>query len=516
MPIEEVIGSSGVFGGIPTTGALSGEHSPAALPRGFNAVAQMDLRLLQAQLRRSLQASGLETLRAQIPFVLGSLPSLTASAIEPHAAHHDTFALAEMAVEVRLLDPVLQTLDAAPAHADAAVAADVSGDRHIVEIGWTVELNVLRTERELVVSTDVPTPGRTRHAELGGFAVSANPDPDRPVPLDPNTTRTRVAQGKIRTRSSARTASRPELLQAWLELDTARTAIVLGQAEPALLALLESVTGQEMIGTALSRLTSAPATQLSPRIAVAGGLSAHHSAELGWSAMTVRHTVHSRPAGGEVLSLAFTFGEDAGGALSELQPFLGRRNFAYYISRETLAPILAMRWRLRPSARDFVGNLPVDMPLHAGTEQVGEGLVRLHVRLGDEISFVRLTAIEGQYGDVLQLACNEDLHLLAAWYANGSPVSDLGELGKPITLPFVVSIAPFSPAPTDTDTQTPFRDFLLEVLEPLALPMIERFPIYKVDGFLSEALGACVGRWSMPPRTREVAEDLLDRPMVER
>ena len=66
--------------------------------------------------------------------------------------------------------------------------------------------------------------------------------------------------------------------------------------------------------------------------------------------------------GREVLSLAFTFGADAGGAMSELQPFIGARNFAFHVGRDVLSAVVRARWTLRPADHEFVGDGEIEMP----------------------------------------------------------------------------------------------------------------------------------------------------------
>jgi hypothetical protein len=304
--------------------------------------------------------------------------------------------------------------------------------------------------------------------------------------------------GSAVTRFPTSLVSRPELLQAWLELDVARTdTSVTAEAVP-LAALLATPRGEDMLRTALAVLVTRGGLRLSPRIALAGSLAPQQIAALGLPAVRVAHAVGRRLDGSEVLSLCFSFGEDAGGSLASLQPFLGASNFAFFVSLATAAPVVRTRWRLDRAGRTFVGDVPIEMPLRAGSEETGEGLVRLRVQLGHTLTEVGLMALESEQGDVLRLACDEEVQILRAWFADGSEVEDLGELGDPATLPLVVNVAPFAAPVPGEQRDTTFRVFLRQVLEPLARPLVEPFAIRRVSGFSSEALGAVVTRWSLP------------------
>jgi hypothetical protein len=244
---------------------------------------------------------------------------------------------------------------------------------------------------------------------------------------------------------------------------------------------------------ATAPLRSATGLRLSPRIAIGGSLPVDRIAALGLGPMRVVHAMHQG-----ILSLCFTFGEDSAGSPGAVEPFLGAGDFAHDLSRETLEPVLRARWTLWPSLREYVSDVGVEMPLHEGSDAIAEGFARVRVRLGDALHALDLAALESEHGDVLQLAFDEEVHLLALWYADGSEVEDLGELGAPATFPLLVNLAPFTPAPADELARTPVRALLSSLLEPLALPMLERFTVEHVDGFISRALGAVVTRWALP------------------
>ena len=500
---------------------LAPETSPSRLPVGFGAVSQFDRRLLQVQLLRNLQAAGVAQLATRVAFGTEVFPAEVRAAAAPHVTPLDgrlpTF------IELRLRDPHLVSLGSAPeppiaggvvisprffAEEERPVPpaggpSDAPGLRGLgapVVVTWILELNLLRVRFDPVsTSPGAAAPSATGTGtptgSLGGVLVDAAPS----TGAGPSGTESRVllAAGRAVTRMPAHVASRPELLQAWVELDVARTETTAASEAPALAALLDDARGKDMLRSALAPLMTRAGLRLTPRVSPAGSLAPQQVAALGLPAMTVVHAVRLRPDGSEVLSLCFGFGDDRG-SLTQLQPFLGASHFAHFVTLATLAPVVRTRWRLQPAAREFVGDVHVDMPLHEGSEETGEGTLRLHVRLDDDVTDVALMALEGEHGDVLRLACTEEVQLLRAWFADGSEVRDLGELKEPATFPLVVNVAPFTAAPAGERRDTPFRDFLRHVVEPVALPFVERFAVRRVGGFASEALGMIVSRWSLP------------------
>jgi hypothetical protein len=524
-----------VFRGLPSaaplqSGAFDNVFNASSLPMGFDAVVQCDQLLVEVQLLRNLRSAQLHVPSVRVSFPDDGFPAEVRAAVaaalsQPWPAivrSGQTF------LELRLRDPALATLGPTPdpvatggggvvlpafaveatgaASAAAGSSAAFETPSPPVQIAWTLELNLVR------VRLPDPVDMAQRPAAARGSALARRPGEteEEPDPTDPGEDgpgsgpgtareiRRRLAVGRATTKMPAYLVTHPELLQAWLELDVVRTETTASADDAPLTALLASARGQDMLRSALAKLVSRAGLRASPRVTVAGSMAPQQIAALGLPAMRAVHSVLRRPVGGEVLSVAFTFGDDGGGSVAQLQPFLGAGHSAHFVSLATLTPVLRTRWRLQPAAREFTGDVPVEMPRHAGSDETGQGTARVRVRLGEVLTDAALMALESEHGDVLRLACDEEIQLLAAWYADGSRVDDLGELGEPATTPFVVNVAPFTPTPAGELRDTPLRAFLLSVLEPLALPFVERYDVRQVDGFCSEALGALVARWSLP------------------
>jgi hypothetical protein len=500
MPFAGAILASQVFSGIPTEGVLEGEP-PARLPVGFDAAAQFSRKLLQASLGRVLHAAGMASIDIRRPFGADALPASVASALSALVHPLETAgAQVELAVEFRLTDARLRALgerNVPPVIGGASAASAVGGIQpKPAEIAWAVELNLLRIKREQVLDPGRRARGRFFDdivADIGDGVL----DPGGSTPPAANVTRTRVASGVAVTRAPTVLVPRLDLLQMWLEFDLAASSTAMETSEPLMADLLAASIGQSWFEATVARLTSASRLRACPRVAFGGALTAAQAASLGLTAPRGDYQVHALPNGAEILSLAASFGDDAGGLAGDLQPFIGPRDFALFVSRSIIDPVVRTRWRTNPAARQFTSDVTVRMPVSEGSETIGDGTVRVRVRLG-ELSEAGLMAASAPPGDVLRLVCDEDIEVLAVWWPSGEQVEELGELGDPVTVPMTVNVAPFARPASGTNVQAPFRLFLLSVLEPLAAPLLDRFEIRGMDGFVSEALDASLCRWRLP------------------
>jgi hypothetical protein len=497
------------FSSLADAGVSTSDDPLVELPRGFDAVAQFDQRLLQAHLAQSLARAGLSTLRTKFPIDAVGLPGEVRAAAALFLGPLASAGPDEHSFELRLSDAYLLTLGTNRLEELGTVflSAPFPSRGESAQIGWAIELNLLRSRREAVLdlgTTDpsFPPPSTSDPFHFSLDAISATGRGDDRQPRD-SETRTALASGRLVMNVPALLEARAELLQAWLAFNTANASMVLLAAEPPLVSLLTTQLGQDLLRACAYPLTSKPEFPASPVVALAGNLASQHIVGMGLDPMRAQWTVHARPQHGEVLSLIFNFGSDASGALSQLRPFIGRRNFAFSLAREMLTPILKARWRLGPSAHEIVGNVSLEMPLHAGAEETGEGEARIRIRLGAELKAADLSPAFSAHGDLLHLACDQEIELLAAWYANGDAVDDLGALGEPATMPVVLVVSPFGELRPEDAMSGPMREFLFTLLEPLAMPLVQRFRIHSLDGFLSRALGASAAWWSLPTRTQE-------------
>ena len=485
-----------IFAGIPNLHTVSGgvvtTNIPVgSLPTGYDAVMQCDSVLLQSVLVTNLAQAGVSTLGARVAYSPELFPKSVQQAVAPLAPTADASSGTVSDIELRLVSPTLTVLSAGyePPLGSVIITTGTSATARTIpgflkgpplQISWTIELNYVRGIR---ISHSLP------------ISIARAPIPASALRTE---SRTLLAHGSAVTSMPASIATRPELLQLWLEMDVSQTTVSITTDDAMLQALLGSTIGQNMVKSALATLTSQSSLRASPLFAIPGVMTQAQVQALGLNGMRVSHAVHHLPNGHQVLTLAVNFGADSRGSVSDLQPFLNGRHFACFASLSTLTPIFRERWRLNPGARDYVGDVQVTMPKSEGSDDTGQGKVRLHVNLSDSLNAVTLAPFESEQGDVLQLGCDETVQMLRAWYANGSEVSDLGDLGAPATMPFIANNAPFTPAKTAEEENSPIRGFLRYVLEPLAYPMVERFDLATVDGFASAALGAVVTRWSLP------------------
>jgi hypothetical protein len=288
------------------------------------------------------------------------------------------------------------------------------------------------------------------------------------------------------------------LLRTWFELGLTRIQLAWTPDTAPLAALLGSPAGQSLIRTLLSEMVTTGSLPLSPLFAFAGDVAAQVVSSMALPTMHVAHAVHPQPSGEEVLSIGLNLGDDAAGTSSSLRVFIDDADFSYCLSTRLLAPVLRTRWPLWPSALEYISDIPAEMRLNAGSDDTGQGLLRVRVNLGGELLDVTLTAVTGPYGDVLQLECQEEVQLLKAWWADGTEVSNLGDLAAPATMSLITNVAPFTPLAEGEVAGTSFRTFVRYVLDPVAFPMVSPPKVEIVGGWISEALGLVLSHWSLP------------------
>jgi hypothetical protein len=484
-----------------STGDLLDAEPAARLPVGFDAVAQLSSRLLQASLAGVFQAAGMASIETRRPLGADELPPSIQSTLPTHVTSIEpSGAVVEFAVEFRLADPRLRTLGE-PSVAPLVIAAARGGSPapglgpKPAEIAWTVEFNLLQVKQEQADA------GVLRSARVVDGMVASIGDlvvgPGFTLAPRPTIVRTRIAKGIAVTRTPTTLVSRLDILQMWVEFDLAASTTAMEESDPLMAELLAAPVGETWLEGAKARLTSTARLRACPRVALGGALTASQVAGLGLTDPRADCRVHALPGGAEILSLAASFGNDAAGLIGDVQPFIGLRDFAIFLSAAVMNPVVRARWRAKPVARRFTSNLTLRMPISEDSATLGDGTVRVRVRLG-ELSAVGLMAAPGPLGDVVRLSCDEEIEVLAVWWPSGERVEDLGDLGKPTTFPMTVNVAPFGRPEAGTNVNAPFRLFLLSVLEPLAVPLLDRFGINRMEGFVSEALDASICRWSLP------------------
>ena len=496
--------------GAVQAGQIAPAIDPGILPVGFDAVVQAAQAVLQQSLAGNLAAVGADTLSATVPYAGTTFPPALAAAIAPLIRPGETSRSNEaIYVELVFSDPQLLSLSAGyepppgsvvvpvgPAVAEVAIAPVLPASPY--QISWQVQLNLLRTYTPVVIyaATATVSTGATTGATENAGAGSAGGGPAGP-PSGATETRVLLATGTAVLQLAASTATNPALLEAWVELDSAGAQMSISTTSDPLHQLLGAPLGQQLVRSALLPLITQGSLRASPLFALGGVMSAAQVATVGLGVMNVVHAVQLLPDGRWLLSLGFTFGPDRHGSAAQLQPFVGSKDFAFFCSLELLAAVAGERWRINGTAREFVDTIPVQMPQNSSSDTIGVGTARVQIAFTDTLTSVIIVPFSSEAGDVVQLTCDGTVQILALWYADGSEVSDLGSLGNPETMPFVVNNAPFDVPPAAETSTAQFRALLRYVLEPLVLPFVDTFDVYAIDGYSSAALGAVIGSWSL-------------------
>ena len=189
-------GVLGGFAGVPDRVSGAGEFTTgvvsATLPVGFDTVLQCDSELLQASLLRNLEAVGAATPSARVPYFSTVLPPEVAAVVRPLVRQVELVrADEEIDIELRLVGPRLVGLSAGyePPGGSIVVPSGVATARTAVavapsgppfQIGWTVELNLLRVERPLVFTGGAVVQSPGDGGSGGGLPGGGRPGGGRP------------------------------------------------------------------------------------------------------------------------------------------------------------------------------------------------------------------------------------------------------------------------------------------------------------------------------------------------
>lgn len=460
--------------------------APRLIPAGFDAIAQFDLSLLEAQLRRNMVREGLLVLDASMPYDRETVPPALRAAVES-PLHPPPTLLADRFIEMRLVDPRLATLqselgsfdvvslpveDMVSTTGDAAPADDAApSDRSlgVVETTWSLELNLLlRTEGDIIIAGAVggPPGARARVTE----------------------TRESLARGSARVPATTVRVRRADRGQFWVRIDVGPLEPRFEGDDQLMRTVLASDLGATLLTAALAPLVAESDLRLTPRLALAGKSDAMPGPHVQFRPLVLRHR-----DGREVLSLCVDAGVGSRGSPELVQSFLGERNFAYYVSAPVAERVVSARWRSTPGLHTIVSEVPVELAESENSEQTQEGLARVRVQLSDSPSTVDVRPSESELGDGLRVVAEQEIRLLNLWDHRGEEITDLGELAEPATLPFVWLIFLFERDPSPEVTGPGKRTLLRlagELAGPLFRPFVEELSIRRLEGLASSALGA--------------------------
>ncbi|MGH2941757.1 MAG: hypothetical protein ACRDLN_03140 [Solirubrobacteraceae bacterium] len=470
--------------------------APRLIPAGFDAIAQFDLSLLEAQLRRNMMREGLLVLDANLPYDRETVPSALRAAVEPR--FQPLQSLADPFIEMRLTDPRLVTLrsdlgsfdvaslpveDMVATTGDAAPTDDAAPSERslgVVETTWTLELNLLlRTEGDIIVM------GATTGSPPIDVVVADRAAIGRARVRESRET---LGRGSARIPATTVRVRRTDRGHFWIRIDVGALEPQFEADDQLMRAVLASDLGRTLLAAVLAPLVAEPDLRLTPRLALAGKSDALPGPALQFRALVLRHR-----DGRELLSLCVDAGVGSRGSPELVQSFLGEQNFAYYVSTPVAKRVVSTRWRSTPGLRTIVSEVPVELAESEDSEQTQEGLARIRVHLADSVSTVDIRPSESDVGDALRMVSEQQIRLLNVWDHRGEEITDLGELKEPVTLPFVWLIFLFDRDPTPQVT-SPGKTTLLrlagEVAGPLFRPLVEDLTMRRVEGYASSALGA--------------------------
>lgn len=474
------------------------------IPVGFDAVAQFGPRLLRRSFADAIGAARLARIAIRRVYDPDLLPDgLREAAAEWFGVDElGAASLENRMIEFRLFSPRLRTLGT---HEPDIVVTDgrvgePMGDRP-AQIVWDAAFAVVKEE---LVLSDARLSGR---GPTSGSPT--NPDSADPV-LDyggSGSDREKIlGRGVVVTEAATRLDSRVDLLHVWLSFDLATLSTRIETGDSLMRKLAEAPLGNDFLDGVDTRIGALADLKACPRLALGGALSAAQVAALDLGPGAADYRIHRGVNGTEILSIGVNFGADTGGLIDRVGSFLANQDFAYFAASSLFGPVLRQRWRQNGTGRFIQDEIRIRMPLYEGSSETGMGTASIRARLATELDDVALMAAEDASGDVLRLAFNQRIQVLELRWPNGDPVGNLGELGEPATIPISVNVSPFADAEADVALESPIRLLLLDVLEPLAVPLENPYLLARLEGFLSEALNASICRWSLPAQAgaREV------------
>jgi hypothetical protein len=487
---------------------------PSSIPSGFDAIVEISLPLLQQSFAANLAPLNLSILSARVPYqpeiVSPGLQALIAPILR---TTNPGVVSAQPYIEVQVLNPVPEALNwpAPPAPPVGVAHAVVVAQRKMVTLVWTIEVNLFWpsttvnplpfdvSARSGIGGSAGGTPGSTAIPAVG----VVNPPPGGgnlgnilPPPL-PAGSRRVLVQGTATMNVPSALVVNASLYQFQLVLNFEGIQPTYTSTDPVMLQFLDTPLAASLFGQAVAFLLNQYAIGISPTVALAGNLTPSQIGQMQLPALSVDDIV-LQDASGQLVAFCVSLGSDAQGVLAMVTSFLGGQDFAYYASEKLFAPVLRGLWQANAILTPLVSDVGVEMPVSQNSNQTGLGRARVQVYLSNTLDSATLIASTNpSLGDPMQIASQQTVTLLALWDPEGNPVSDLGDLGKPATEPFALSLQMYDQATGDTHPIQPQLSALLaKMFMPLFSPVLEQYSFSIVSGFTSSPLQAIVSRWS--------------------
>lgn len=446
MPRSSIFGGLSSFPNSSESEAFDPSIPLSAIPAGFQSILQFSTHLLERTLTSNLAQVGLGTLSTRVPYQPELVAPKLSAAIGPHLTLQDQILGRVPHVEVVLTGARLQTLRSSSQprpernpQPRRGVGTDPGGSgrqRRIVDLKWKLQVNLFKekggpsTEGDILAGSGGRSGGArsmiggrlATSVDLAGGVLSTGEVPATQLPEGHRFT---LAEGTILMHVPTDLVEFPTLLQFWLSLNFDGVDPIIRSDDPTLVEFLDSELAIAMIAQALAPLL-ARSVRLSPSIALAGNLTSSQVESMHLPALHVQDlTVLDE--GREVLALCVSLGEGSTGVLSDftgvptlVRSFLNKRDFAYYVSDRFFVPVLTARWRANAIRTPIVSDVPVEMPVEAGSEETGEGLARVQVNLSDTLKESGIkVSLDNRFGDPLRLVSEQTVHLRRLWSPNG-------------------------------------------------------------------------------------------------
>jgi hypothetical protein len=511
-------GPSALFGTELTDAAVF-EPPRSAIPAGFDSIVQISTSLLHRTLAANLARWNLNPLSARVPYDSELVSPDLRALVQPLLKPRHTILEGSPYLEVQVLDPTPQALNW-PTPPDigvvtggpTAAAHTVSRfGRKMIDLTWSLEVSLFRPKTTIGPVAPVATTGSVsagpggiapgRGGLLGGIGtlpVNNGQIIAQPPPL-PEGSRTTLAQGTAAMSVPTELVVNAPLYQFRLLVNFEGAQPSYTSHDPVMLEFLQTDLASSLLAQAAAPLLNQFDVGLSPTIALAGSLTPTQVTQAALPALHVNDMV-VRDDKGQVVTFCVSLDDDSHGAFSMVTSFLAGHDFAYYVSDKVFSPVMKGLWRANAIHTPVVSDVPVEMPVEEGSDEIGIGRARVQVNLSGTLNDVGLVAsTDHTLGDPLRIVSEQTVRLLALWTPQGTQVNDLGDLAKPTVEPFALSVQMFdNPASTQHTIPPPLKNLLAAMFVPLFFPMIERYDVLTVSGFSSSPLRALVARWTLP------------------
>ncbi len=530
MPLSQIFGGVTVVSGSLSASFNEAWGSPSTIPAGYDAILEFSTHLLQRTLVSNLEQAGLAPLSVRVPYQADQVSPGLRGVIANHWRLPDLtrpryLELVVSVAQIKTLGPRiiddLTEVGTTTTTVGVAMASRLLPHR-TVSIIWSIQVNLFEPKQVLTTAQPraaVPGLEAASHPTLGTIPATVAKQPVLTgvfttgtfttgtglAPGLPAGDRTTVAQGTASIQVPALVSVAANTLQFSVSLNFSGVQPTYQSDDPNLSEFLKTSYATNMLGQAVAPLLSSTAVRLSPAVALAGNLAAAQISLAQLSLARVRDLVV--PDGeAEVLALCVSLRNNSGGVPSMVRSFLGGHDFAYYVSETILDPVLRALWRAHAVHGPIVGETSVQMPVDSNSDQTATGRARVQVNISDTLKQSGIRASDKPLGDPLRLESEQTVQLLALWDPKGNQINDLGDLAAPAVEPLVMNLQLFDqpPANDQQSLQPAVRDFIVALLRPVYIPMLDKLPIEKISGFTSSALRALLSSWNLKPVLRPI------------